>query len=86
MRTGCGASPARREVKDAFGAAVEAHGPGTKHGRRGKRTERAMAAQLEIGDPTRRRVEEILAAQQEDADGGAGDEEPAGAAPEQEHI
>lgn len=68
------------ELKDAYGTAVDTQPLGTKHGRRAKRTERALAAQFEIGDPTRRRVEEILAAQQEDADGAAAEEEAAAAA------
>jgi hypothetical protein len=69
-----------REQKDAYGQAYDMQALGTKHGRRAKRTERALAAQLEIGDPTKRRVEEILAARQEEADGGAVVEEEAAAA------
>lgn len=75
-----------REHKDAFGQAADLHGPGTKHGRRAKRTERAVAAQLEMGDPTRRRVDEILAAHQEEAPEGIVGEEEAAAAQEQELI
>ena len=58
-----------REQKDAYGQAYEGQVLETKHGRRAKRTERALTAH---GDPTRRRVEEILAARQEEVDGGVG--------------
>lgn len=69
---------------DAFVPALDTSATGTKHGRRAKKTERARAAQIEIGDPTKRRVDEILSARLDETDAAAVEEEFY--VQEQEHI